>query len=133
MSGVPSGWRGVPGVGYLSHCAAALVDSSDTKTARAAALDGPTDLMGALLSGSGSTIISGQRNKEATWPTLTPASRIVAKENKSAIRLEPRSSKSVDKARSHCQVSGNQTRRSCAERHPEWQWERQGAGANDFG
>src|SRR5437899_9921419 len=46
MSGVPSGWRGVPGVGYLSHCAAALVDSSDTKTARAAALDRPTDRMG---------------------------------------------------------------------------------------
>src|SRR6266576_3073060 len=46
MLGVPSGRRGVPGVGYLNHCAVAGVANSDAKTARAAALDRPRDLMG---------------------------------------------------------------------------------------
>src|SRR6266850_5982741 len=46
MLGAPSGRRGVPGAGYLSHCAAAVVERSDAKRARAAALDGPIDLMG---------------------------------------------------------------------------------------
>src|SRR6185295_10120155 len=43
--GVPSGRRGVPAVGYLSHCAAVLVDRSEAKTATAA-LDRPIDLIG---------------------------------------------------------------------------------------
>src|SRR2546428_4919865 len=49
MLALPSGRRGVPAVGYLSHCASAVVDRSDAKTARAAALDRPIVLMGPLL------------------------------------------------------------------------------------
>jgi hypothetical protein len=37
----------VPEVGYLSHCAAAVVGRSDARTARAA-LNRPIDLMGLL-------------------------------------------------------------------------------------
>src|SRR5882762_9491026 len=76
MLGVPSGRRGVPGVGYLSHCAAAVVERSDAKSARAAALDGPIDLMGLL---PGPAIISTQMSKEATRIVRQPCDWLLEK------------------------------------------------------
>src|SRR6266699_2874845 len=51
---------------------------------------------------------------------------------KSAIRLEPRASKSVGEARSQGEVGGNQTRTSRVERDDEWWCRRRWADADNF-
>src|SRR6266850_41375 len=68
--GVPSARRGVPGVGYLSHWAAAVVGSSDAERARAAALNRPVDLMDPP---SAPTIISTRRPVAVVFENLDAA------------------------------------------------------------